>query len=365
MNPEVSYLIGIFGLILLSWRMRIFRRQLATPASNIDVETESRSVSIIVPARNEERVIGRLLQSLSNIEHPNFEVVVVDDCSSDQTAQIASSFNVRVISGQPRPEAWNGKQWACHQGAIASNGDYLIFTDADTWHQPDSLQSILGFMQRGQLGMASSLPFHHCESIWEYLTGPFHILLCFATSPFSTPKFRRVFAVGQYLAFKRSAYFELGGHEAVRQSWVEDVPMANLALKRGIRYGLYTDRPLHQVRMYETLSQFLAGWRRNFRAGLTETHWLAPFEIAAVFYAMTGAWQFGMNPISLVIMILTALAILLIQRRYGNFSILGPTLFPFSIALFCFVSISSLTDMLFKREAIWKGRNFSKISSPV
>ncbi len=364
MSANLSMVIGMIGLALLSWRMRIFRRLNSNCAAVNESEKFRPTVSIIVPARNEENVISRLLLSLSKIEYPNFEVILIDDCSSDRTAEIAKSYEVRVVSGQPRPTGWNGKQWACHQGALAANGKYLIFTDADTWHRPESLRLMIRFMQQAQLGMASSLPYHHCQSVWEFLTGPFQVLLCFATAPFSRPKFRRVFAVGQYLAFERSTYMNLGGHQAVRQSWVEDVPLANLALKKGIRYGLYAEQPLHSVKMYETLAEFLAGWRRNFRAGLTETHWAAPLEIAAVFYAMTGAWQFGMNTASLALMTTTMVVLGVVQKRYGNFSVLGPVFFPVSLILFCYVSLASAFDMLLRREAVWKGRKFTKISSP-
>jgi glycosyltransferase involved in cell wall biosynthesis len=335
------------------------------PKINVKVsEVSARSkskplVSIIVPARNEEHVLPDLLQSLKRIDYPALEIIVVDDCSSDSTSKIAEEYGCRVVSGQPRPGGWNGKQWACHQGFLASNGEILIFTDADTVHLADSVDEMLNFLDRGNLDMSSALPFHDCRTVWEKLMGPFHLLLIMVTAPFAVPRRKRVFAVGQYLVFRRQSYLSMGGHAAVRQCWVEDLPLANLAISSRLRYQLFTDKPLHKVRMYPDLKSFIAGWRRNFRAGLGDSSYLAPAEIALLILAFTGGWGFGSTWISLMLMVSTVCVAMALQRRHGSFSNLGPILFGFSLVIFCYVTLLAAIDMVFRRNAKWKGRSFA------
>jgi len=353
----ISLLLSLCGLFLLVSRLTQFG---SFRTSSGNTATKNLKVSIIVPARNEAAVIADLLHSIKQIDYAHLETIVVDDCSNDGTADIALDFGVKVIAGQPRPEGWNGKQWACHQGARAASGDVLIFTDADTQHERDSVRRLVNYMENNSLDVASALPFHIGDKWWEQLSGPFHLLLMMVTAPFWTPKVKRVWCVGQYLAFRRQAYDLLGGHEAVKQSWVEDVPMANRALAKGFRYGVYGETHLHRVRMYNSLPAFIAGWRRNFRAGMTESSPLAPLQIGAVFAALTCGGFSEVGFWSILIAFASMAYIYWRQPRFGDFSPLGAMFFPFGVGLFCVATMLSLWDMVTGNEAKWKGRVFSK-----
>ena len=315
-------------------------------------------VSIIVPARNEEAALPRLLDSLRELDYPNLEVIVVDDCSTDRTAELARAAGVDVVKGEPRPAGWNGKPWACAQGAAQARGEWLLFTDADTWHDVSSVSRMLGFVRERGLVVASALPFHDGNAWWERLLGPFHFTLVAVTAPFSQPTPVRKFAIGQYLWFARAAYQEIGGHEAVRGCLAEDLPLARRALERGLRYGLYLGAPLFSVRMYASLADFIRGWRRNFRAGFDDSPWSAPLEVTAVIAALTGGFHAWDRWPAALIAVLTIGLMLRRQSLLGRFSIWGPILFPFSIALFCWITVLAVFDRSLRRPQQWKGREF-------
>lgn len=354
----ISVFLSFAGLALLwyRWRSRRF-----IPEAAIDLpENQWPLVSVIIPARNESRALPLLLNSLRALDYPCYEVIVVDDRSEDGTADIVGLRpEVRLVRGQTKPSGWGGKQWACQQGADVAKGEIFVFTDADTEHRPDSLRRVVAKMigPRGS-GMVSALPFHLASKWWEKAMGPFHVLLLTLTDPAGKPKPRRVYAIGQYLAFAREAYLRLGGHASVRGRLVEDLPLAQRCLEQGISYSVLCGEPLFQVRMYETLGDFLRGWRRNFRAGLGMTTPLAVPEAALIIAAWTGAGYFLFTPLSAICMLLSLALVVRIQSRLGAFPGTYVLFFPFSLLLFCLVTGLALADMVMRRPMVWKGRAY-------
>ena len=271
---------------------------------------------------------------------------------------IAKEFGVTLVAGQPRPQGWNGKQWACHQGSQVAKGRFFVFTDADTFHCFDGLKAIVTDAINNEADMMTALPFHKGIRLWERILGPFQVLLLAVTAPYGNPKPGRVFAIGQYLLFRKRFYDRIGGHEAVKDSFVEDIPLANLALKKLGRYRVWHGKPIFQVRMYETLSDFIAGWRRNFRAGLKDSSKTAPLEILAYFCAITGAGQFMGSSMAALVALATWGLVYVAQRNLGNFSWVGILLAPVSLVLFTLITILAVWDDVLGRELKWKGRGF-------
>ncbi len=347
---KVGLLIAAWGIWLLwrRWRPGI-RFEAALPLQDWP------TVSIVVPARNEVRILPRLLDSLLALDYPQFEVVVVDDQSDDGTGDLVrlrSDTRLVVVSGAPKPSSWGGKQWACHQGGRVATGSLLLFTDADTVHEPDSLRRAVQAMTTSQAGMLSCLPYHEGTALWERLSGAFHVLLLTVTAPLAKARPGRVYAIGQYLLFQRHAYDLIGGHESVKDSLVEDLPLANACLRKGVRYEVVgTGAPFFRVRMYDSLPEFLRGWRRNFRAGLGESSLLAPLEMTAMIAALAGSG--GLAP-AVVAVLLVALA----QRRLGRFSVWGALAFPWGVALLCAATALAASDMMTGRATVWKGRPY-------
>lgn len=360
----VDEAIALCGLSLLVYRL--WPRLMSEAATQQKQEAQARGssgdsqpkVSIIVPARNEERVLPRLLASLQHLSYKNYEVIVVDDCSDDQTAAIAAAAGVTLVRGAARPVGWNGKQWACWQGAELATGEWLLFTDADTWHAEDALDRIIAFVKQGRYEVASALPYHDGQGIWERLLGPFHLMLLAVTAPYAAATPKRKFAIGQYLLFSRSAYRTIDGHRGVRDSLVEDLPLARRVLTQGLRYGLYTGKPLFGVRMYASLPEFVQGWRRNFRAGFDDSPWSAPLEVAMMIAALTGGWHALEAWLPAVIAVMTISFMLWRQRALGRFSVLGPIFFPFAVLIFCWITLLALVDRIGRRPQKWKGREF-------
>lgn len=353
----------IFGLILsLVGLWLLWRRWPAKPLAVSDGNHRLPRATIIVPARNEAAVLPDLLASLGALDYPDYEVVLVDDRSTDGTGDVARRAGgpwLRVISGVERPTGWGGKHWACHQGAEAATGEVLLFTDADTVHRPDSLRRAVQGLTQSGAAMLSCLPYHNGTSWWERLSGPFHVLLLTITVPLSRPRPGRVYAIGQYLVFSKTGYTHIGGHAAVKDKLVEDLPLANLCLTKGLVYKvLDSATPLFSVRMYATFGDFLAGWRRNFRAGLDGSSLTAPLEIVAIIGALTGAaksvhWTLGLAS-TLIGLALLARA----QARLGSFSRLGALAFPFGTLLFCLATLLAVFDMTTRRPTLWKGRAY-------
>ncbi len=185
--------------------------------------------------------------------------------------------------------------------------------------------------------------------------GPFHVLLLTLTAPYSKPRTRQVFAIGQYLLFKASAYKASGGHDAVRDDMVEDLPLANLFLEKNLRYSVYKHSDLFSVRMYDTFGDFVRGWRRNFRAGFNLSHRLSGLEAAALVAAMTGSFQFA-TAAGMVCILATMAVVASVSRRIGDFGIPGAMLFPFATGVFIFVTALAVFDLVFSRPMKWKNR---------
>jgi len=161
--------------------------------------------------------------------------------------------------------------------------------------------------------------------------------------------------------FKRKSYLNLGGHEAVKNTFVEDLPLANLCLSKGKKYSIYHTHPLYSVRMYETLGDFINGWRRNFRAGLIDSTLFSSLEIALFIAAITGCGFFWQQPVLGFVSLGTLVFLGNIQKSLGTFSWFGILFFPFSLGLFVFVTLLAIVDMTWKKPQNWKDRSLTPV----
>ncbi len=266
-----------------------FRRPPLTPPPAADAPL----VSILVPARNEEDRLPSCLDSLMAQDYPHMEILVLDDHSDDATAGVALQRGFvpdngaprRLLTGQPLPPGWTGKAWACQQLARAARGEFLLFTDADTQHDPQCLSSVFAFSERERADLIGLWPRQATKTWSERLVIPLIGLLILGFMPhllvwlpqrFSALA-RRVprkwlwalgGACGQFLFFRRSAYEAIGGHEAVRDHLVEDVAMARRMAERipdGFRLTNCEGSKLVSCRMYENFAGVWEGFTKNIR----------------------------------------------------------------------------------------------------
>jgi len=223
-------------------------------------------VSIIVPARNEAAALAGCLSSLVSQTGVSVEVIVVDDASTDQTPQIANSFPVLLIEAGPLPEGWTGKNNALVAGAKHARGQWLLFTDADTVHLPDSLTSSLAEAQQHKAALLSYSPEQEVHGFWEKAVMPVifaELAATFPPSAVSNPASRAAAANGQYLLISREAYDAVGGHAAIATDLLEDVALARAVKSSGrkIFFRYAADRV--RARMYRSFAQLREGWTKN------------------------------------------------------------------------------------------------------
>jgi len=255
-------------------------------------------VSVIVPARNEEACLASCLESLVTQAEIDFEIIVVDDGSTDRTAEIAKSFSepgtlnnfrarndvspftgaiasddvrsytapVTVISAPPLPDNWTGKNNAMSAGAKIASGKWLLFTDADTVHNPGSLARAVAEAKQHGAALLSYSPEQEVRTFWEKAVMPVIFAELAATYPpkqVNDPTYPIAAANGQYLLISREAYDTVGGHTKISSDLLEDVAMARLvkSSRRPIffRYGGDAVR----TRMYRSWAQMKEGWTKN------------------------------------------------------------------------------------------------------
>jgi chlorobactene glucosyltransferase len=233
------------------------------------------SLSIVVPARNEERQIERCVRSLLATRLPNFEVIVVDDESNDATRSIlerigAGAPQLTVIQGAPLPPGWVGKSWALTQGARAARGEWLLFTDADTVHAPLAASSALGWAIARGYDVVSLLPDQEAVGLPERIFLPtilYVILLGIGPlDDINDPRKPDVALFnGQYVLASRPAYDGIGGHAAVRGEVAEDLELARLFKRDGrFRTLLTGGNALVRTRMYRSFGEIWRGFVKNF-----------------------------------------------------------------------------------------------------
>lgn len=367
--------VGMFGFITFlacavgSWllyqrfaRLRAAREEVhsfgGTPALT------PAEVSIIVPARNEAHNLPTLLESLRALSPAPLEIIVVDDHSSDGTAEIARRHGAHVVTPGALPDGYVGKTWACLAGAAVARGDGLLFTDADTWHAPDSLARSVDALADPRVGLVSIVPTHRLQATWEHLQGVFHVLLLLAARAGAAQASN--YANGQYLLFPRAAYQRLGEHHAVRGYVAEDLAFVRAARTVGHGVRILWAPGALRARMYpEGFRAFFAGWRRNFREGMSSggassvlevsvtIAWLLGAPILLVSSGMEGHWS---SAIWLLIYGATVALLARIQGRLGPFKLTSAFAYPLFACVFVAVALSSALDAACGTPIVWRGR---------
>jgi chlorobactene glucosyltransferase len=231
-------------------------------------------VSVIIPARNESATIQTVVRSILASTYQPLELLVVDDRSTDDTASMVETLadaRVRLIRGQELPEGWYGKPWACFQGYNAAQGDILLFTDADTRHEPALLGHAVGALIQEKAGLVTIAPRQRCLTFWERVVMPqIWFLLALRYAPTAVNRARQerdVIANGQFILTRREAYAAAGTHEAVRHEVAEDLALAQAFLRRGEKIHFAFAERLMETRMYHGLSHLIEGWSKNIYLG--------------------------------------------------------------------------------------------------
>ncbi|TVP74892.1 MAG: glycosyltransferase [Gemmatimonadales bacterium] len=279
----------------------------AGPAHAPDVPPPADTlVSIIVPARNEARVIERCVASLTRLEGAGqgirHEIIVVDDGSTDDTAarvealDPGTAMSLRLLPGEPLPDGWFGKPWACMQGARAARGDLLLFTDADTVHEPTLLIRALAGLREDDLDALSLLGHQEMGTFAERLVQPQVFALIGVRfrgldQPVDRSRRRHAIANGQFILVRREAYDAIDGHGAVRGEVVEDLRLAQEIVDRGYRLAVRLGEDVFSTRMYTSLGELVDGWTKNVATGARQAAGpLAPVALPGLLLFLVGIW---------------------------------------------------------------------------
>lgn len=356
--PLAAWLIGT----LLLWRIPLLRDRL--PHKGM-----LSRVSVIIPARNEELRIGRLLESLRRQTIAPLEIIVVDDHSTDATARLAEEAGARLISSAPLPDGWAGKPWACWQGAQVSQGDVLVFLDADTWLAEDALEKLFQAWLGGG-GMVTVQPYHATQRLYEQLSMLFNVVLMAGTNAF-TPlggRLKTGAAFGPCVVCGKEEYFRLGGHSRVAGAVLEDIGLARMYLDAGLPVRCFGGRGTISFRMYPNgLGQLLEGWTKSMAIGagsirlwallLSVTWIVGAFGVASD--TIRAVIQ-GPSPLWLPNFILYALyagQLRWMSARIGRFQLWTSLLYPIPMLFFVLVILRSFIFARLLGRVTWRGRS--------
>ena len=247
---------------------RLARGRRMKPPLSPGAPAPAGTVSVVIPARDEQDRIAGALAPLRG-ERGVTEVLVVDDESSDATADVARAHGARVIAGAPLPDGWTGKVWALEQGLRAATGEWVVFLDADTRPQRGLIPALIDACARADL--VSAGPRFVCEGVGERLLHPsFLATIVYRNGPPGVegwqPSARRAVINGQCLAVRRDALLAVGGWALVHDRLTEDAAIARALRARGWRIGFENAGSLLDVRMYETARETWTGWGRSLMA---------------------------------------------------------------------------------------------------
>lgn len=359
----------LLGLALFSGWFILYK----VPYINASVASmdENTNCSIIIPARNEAENLPILLASLKQQSIQPYEIIVADDGSTDQTAKIARDFGAQIIQVADENEDWVGKSAGCFAGAKAAKGDWLLFLDADTFlPEEDSLAQILQtFGQQNKEGLLSIQPYHVIQRPYENLSAVFNILVLAGMNRFSylKDKLEPGGAFGPSLLCTRATYFEMGGHQSVKDSIMENVALGEIFIENDRPVYLYGGKGTVHFRMYPAgLASVGKGWAKSFASGSTSTHpliltaislWIAG-AFVSVSYLLIALWLGQAIPLIVALIGYCAYFLLLYRmaRRTGNFHRYALFFYPILFLYFVGVFIISGIKTFLIGSVSWKGR---------
>ncbi len=326
-------------------------------------------LSIIIPARNEEKNLAQLLADLKNQTHAIHEIICVDDGSTDHTASIARDYRATLITAAPKPDGWLGKAWACQQGGEAASGELLLFLDADVRLSPTGLGKLLRARQKTGM-VVSVMPYHRILKSWEALSLFFNCLQMGANGLGLPSGFKSSGGVGLYgpvILIDRGDYQAVGGHAAIKASIVDDVALGEKLKEKGIPFALFLGDQDVAYRMYGGgLGDLIDGWTKNQAAGVAKTplflivlvfFWITAAASAPLYLILCLVWQQWLwSAIMAACYGIWVLELTRIARQIGSFSVIGIVCYPLLLLFYLVIFLRSLAKKILGRPVIWKDR---------
>ena len=320
-------------------------------------------VSVLIPARDEEKNIGNLLSDLKQLSNDNLEIIVGNDQSSDRTAEIVAHYaqmdsRIRMIHIDNLPEGWRGKNHACAQLAANATGDYLLFLDADVRISGNITGSAVGYMKKHRLGLLSIFPKQIIGSTGEQLTVPLMHQILLSLLPLvlvrHSPFAAHAAANGQFMLFESKTYLEFQPHQTLKASPIEDIETARYLKKERINIACCVGDERIQCRMYDNLNGAIDGFAKNVTAFFGGSLLLA---ITYSFINTLGFITLLASPTLLPLYFAMLIAIIISCSLVAGQNTLRNLIFfyPQQYYLLRIIQQASLNKQ--KKKLLWKGRN--------
>ncbi|MFC1992749.1 glycosyltransferase [Chloroflexota bacterium] len=257
------------GLVTFAFNLVLNLRSLRISPGKSSISKPVPFVSILIPARNEETNIKTCLKTLQRQDYPEFEIMVLDDSSTDNTADIvarmaAEDKRIQLVRGEPLPEGWAGKPFACYQLAKEAGGSWLLFTDADTTHASNMLHSVLALALKSKSSLLSGFPRQIATSLPQKVAIPILYFVILSWLPLwwlqRSKEPKPSLAIGQFLLFPRDEYWRIGGHEAVKSKILEDVWLGVEVNRHGGRHIAVDLSSVVSCNMYQNVGAMWEGF---------------------------------------------------------------------------------------------------------
>lgn len=379
--------IGFISLVFLAivglCAQDVFNELLAPAlAPAVDARPASPLVSVLIPARNEAQRIGTCLAGLATHHYRRFEVIVVDDHSTDATAAVVGDYapqlpTLAVVTSAALPAGWAGKCWACWQASAQARGEWLLFLDADVQPLAGLIGALVAYAERSGADAITLMPLLRMGSIAERLLLPAFQTMLYGVYPLrlvSDPRSPIAFANGQVLFIRRTVYDATGGHQAVRGSVLEDTDFGQRVKAVGYRLHAASARDLVTVRMYDDWASTVEGLGKNavagYRSGGWRSGWVgfrqALIAFGPLYMLGAGAALWANNPATplgpaalahgvVLLAIMVGVYGWLFHRRY-RIAPLWAFGYPVGLLLYYALALHGLVRVRTGRGVRWKGR---------
>jgi len=355
----IHYLLWLLGFIFL------FKVYTLTEEKE---DIEDINFSIIIPARNEQKNIENLLQSIKAQNIQPQEIIVVDDCSNDKTAEIALKNGALVITLKTLPGKWTGKNWACYNGAKSARTKLLLFLDADVKIESRDLHKILSAYKKDHV-IITIQPFHTIKKVYEQFSLFFNIILIGGFGAFTAfgKRIKPAGLFGPCILINKDTYLKSFKQKEIKGNILENIKLGQYLMKHNQEIKYYCGKNGFSFRMYSGgMKHLIGGWSKGFFAGSLSTFfpllimiilWISG-AVGAVRFLTLNALSFDILPLNLSILLylLYAGQIYWMARKAGNFNFLAALFYPLPLLFFFLIFVKSFYHRIISRRTSWKQR---------
>lgn len=374
----IILVVGLFSLVpfvVAIWNF-IYLKKPALIFEDVHSVEKELSVTVLIPARNEEENIGRVLSSLREQTYINYDVIVLNDRSEDDTAMVVNQFldtdlSIQLIEGVPTPVGWLGKHWACHQLSSNARGDYWLFMDADTVLDRDAIRAAIDEAMLEESDLLTMIPLRSANSFIERGLYGFIDWAIFAWLPLQVAHWsKRSYlsaSYGQFMLFKNKSYLAIGGHEKIKDIAVDDFGLGRLIKKAGLYWTLKDGTHMVTALPYSGLWESVKGVSRSLAPALNYSFSLVALisiglivlffvPVLYLYLGLTEKDYFGYAFfVSLSSTLFLIGSYLVSCKKFSHSSLIIPFI-HFTVIFMILIAFHSLLSNIF-RFATWKNRN--------